>query len=196
MDHSLLNIDYSDFMTKPVNFAEYYRDAHESLPEDMAKPRGRSVVTTTFIDASFATNKKTRKSHSGFPLFVNRAPIVWFSKRQSTVETSTFSAEFMAIESCLNAIESLRFKLRMFGVPFEGPIHVYRDNKRAVLNFIKVEYNVDKNHNSVVYHFICNAVAASILSVAWIDGKENLADTFTKHLLAPTRKYLFGNWMY
>ena len=153
------------------------------------------MVTTAYEDASFATNKKTRKSHSVFLSFVNEAP-TWFSKRQLTVETSTFSAECISMKSCLNAIDTLRFKLRMFGVPFEGPIHVYRDNKRAVLNFIKVEYNVDKNHNSVVYHFICNAVAASILSVAWIDGKENLADTFTKHLLAPTRKYLFGNWMY
>ena len=99
MDPFLLNIDYSDFMTKPVNFTEYYRDAHESLPEDMPKPRGWSVATTAFVDTSFATNKKTRISHSGFLLFVNRAPIAWFSKRQSTVETSTFSAEFMAMKS-------------------------------------------------------------------------------------------------
>ena len=56
---------------------------------------------TAFVDASFAQNKKTRKSHTGFLIFVNRAPIIWFSKRQSTVETSAFSAEFIALKACL-----------------------------------------------------------------------------------------------
>ena len=81
MDHSLPNIDYIDFMTKPQNFAEYYRDAHESLPGEIPKPQGKSVATTAFVDVSFATNKKTRKTYSGFLLFVNRAPIAWFNKR-------------------------------------------------------------------------------------------------------------------
>ena len=60
----------------------------------------------------------------------------------------------------------------------------------------KVESTPDKKHNSVAYHYVHNAVAANIISVAWIDGKENLADAFTKRLAAPTREYLFGNWMY
>ena len=81
----------------------------------MPTPRGPNLSITAFVGASFAQDKKTRKSHTGFIIFVNRAPITWFSKRQSTVETSTFSAEFMAMKSCVSAIESLRFKLRMVG---------------------------------------------------------------------------------
>ena len=138
MDPSLPNINYGDFVTNPQDFVEYYRDASESIPGDMSRPRGGTVTTTAFVDASFAANKKTRKSHSGFLIFVNRAPIAWFSKRQSTVETSTFSAEFMAMKSCLNAIESLRVKLCMFGIPIEGPTHLYCDNERVVLNSSKV----------------------------------------------------------
>ena len=105
MDPSLPNINHGDFVTKPHDFTEYYRDAIESIPGGMLRPLGRPVTTTAFVDASFAANKKTRKSHSGFLIFVNRAPIAWFSKRESTVETSTFSVEFMAMKSCLNAIE-------------------------------------------------------------------------------------------
>ena len=196
MDPSLPNINYGDFVTNPQDFAEYYRDASEPIPGDMPRPRGRTVTNTAFVDASFAANKKIRKFHSGFLIFVNRAPIAWFGKRQYIVETSTFSAEFMAMKSCLNAIEFLRFKLRMFGLPIEGPTHVYCDNERVVLNSSKVESTLDKKHNSIAYHYVRNAVAANIISVAWIDGRENLADGFTKHLPAPTRDYLFGNWMY
>ena len=196
MDPSLPNIDYGDFTTNPQDFAEYYRDAHEHLPHDRPTPRGLPVYMTAFVDASFAQNKKTRKSHTGFVIFVNRAPIVWFSKRQSTVETSTFSAEFMAMKSCVSAIEALRFKLRMFGVAIEGPTHVYCDNESVVNNSSKVESTLDKKHNSVAYHYVRNAVAASIITVAWINRNDNLADAFTKRLPEVKRDHLFGNWMY
>jgi hypothetical protein len=69
---------------------------------------------TAFVDASHAANKKTRRSHTGYVIFLNRAPIVWYSKRQQTVETSTFSSEFIALKACLEAVEHLRFKLRCF----------------------------------------------------------------------------------
>ena len=196
MDPTLPIIDYGDFKTNPNDFKEYYRDAHEELPLDMPRPRGRSVSMTAFVDASFAQNKKTRKSHTGFLIFVNRAPIIWFSKRQSTVETSAFSAEFIAFKACLQSIEGLRFKLRMFGIPIDGPAYVFCDNNSVVNNSSKVESTLDKKHNSVAYHYIRNAVAASVISIAWIDGKENLADPLTKRLSESVRSYLFGNWMY
>ena len=196
MDPTIPNIDYSDFKTNPQDFGEYCRDAQEQLPHDMPKPRGSHVSITAFVDVSFAQNKKTRKSHTGFIIFVNRAPIVWFSKRQSTVETRTFSAEFMAMKSCVSAIERLRFKLRMFGVPIEGPAHIYCDNESVVNNSSKVESTLDKKHNSVAYHYVRNTVAASVVIVAWINRSDNLADAFTKRLPEVTRNHLFGNWMY
>ena len=96
--------------TKRDAFKEIYRDAEESRPHRMPVPRGRAVTTMAFVDASHAANKVTRRSHTGFIIFVNRAPITWFSKRQSTVESSTFSSEFIAMRACVEAIEHLRFK--------------------------------------------------------------------------------------
>ena len=81
MDPSLLVIDYGDFKTKPQDFAEYYRDAREQLPHDMPTPRGPNLSITAFVDASFAQNKKTRKSHTRVHYFFNREPITWFSKQ-------------------------------------------------------------------------------------------------------------------
>jgi hypothetical protein len=69
------------------------------MPHDMPMPRGRPVTTTEFVDAAHASNKKTRKSHTGYLLFVNRAPIFLYSKRQQTVESSTFSSEFIALKA-------------------------------------------------------------------------------------------------
>ena len=164
----------------------------------MPVPRGRSVVTTAYVDASHAANKKTRRSHSGYIIFVNRAPIIWYSKRQQTVEASTFSSEYIALKTCIEAIQALRFKLRMFGVPMEegDPTNIYCDNQSVVTNSSNVESMLNKKHNSIAFHYTRWNVAAGIISIAWISTKENLADPFTKRLSKAVRDYLFGNWTY
>ena len=67
------------------------------------------------------------------------------------------------MKSCVSTIESLRFKLRMFGVLFEGPAHIYCDNESVVNSLSKVESTLDKKHNSVAYHYVRDIVAASVV---------------------------------
>ncbi len=87
-----------------------------------------------FVDADHAGNKVTRWSHTGILLYLNCAPIIWFSKVQSTVKTSTFGSEFVAMRICTEMIEALRYKLRMFGIPIDGPANVFGDNKSVITN--------------------------------------------------------------
>ena len=83
----------------------------------MPRPRGRSVIKTAYIDASHGANKSTIRSYSGYILFLNRAPVKWTSKRHQTVERIAFSSEFIAVKKCIEKIEHLRFKLRLFVIP-------------------------------------------------------------------------------
>jgi hypothetical protein len=191
-------IDYGVFQTKKEDFSEIYRDADEPLPHRMPVPRGRSIVTTAYVDASHAANKKTRRSHTGYVIFLNRAPVVWYSKRQQTVETSTFSSEFIALKACLEAIEHLRFKLRCFGIPMPKgePTHVLCDNESVVKNTTNVESTLNKKHSSVAYHHCRWSVAAGVISLAHIRTDDNIADCFTKRLPVLKRNYLFGEWTY
>ena len=53
------------------------------------------------------------------------------------VEASIFGAEFIAACTCLEAVEGLQFKLRMFGIPVEGPTNVMCDNNSVVNKFTK-----------------------------------------------------------
>ena len=52
-----------------------------------------------FSDADLAGHKSTRRSHTGELISINKAPIRWYSKRQETVEESTFGEELCAMES-------------------------------------------------------------------------------------------------
>ena len=179
-------------------FLEQYRDATEQLPPNhlIPTPLGRSISITAYVDASHAANKVTRRSHTGFIIFLNRAPIIWFSKRQNTVEASTFSSEFIAMKCCVEHITALRFKLRMLGVPVDEPANLFCDNESVVKNSSQLASTLNKKHSSIAYHSVRWAVAAGIIRVAWIDTNMNLADAMTKRLTADKRNRLFGDWTY
>ena len=199
MDPQPPNLDYSLFSDDVEEFKEYYRDAKEEMPHRMPKSRGVPVVTTAFVDSSHGANRVTRKSHSGHILFVNRAPVKWYSKRQPTVETSAFSSEFLAMKHCIEDIEYLRFKLRMFGIPLsedKNPTYVLCDNEGVVKNSSLVESSLNKKHSAIAYNFARWNVAAGVCRVAWIPTGENIADALTKRLSKEKRDYLFGNWTY
>ncbi len=157
---------------------------------------GRSATTAAFVDSSHGGDKRTRRSVTGYVIFVNRAPIIWYSKKQNTVESSTFSSEFIAMKTCVEHIAALRFKLRMFGMAMDAPTNVLCDNESVVKNSSKIESILHKKHSSIAYHAVRWAVAAGVVRVGWINTKENVADPFTKRLPAIKREYLFGNLTY
>ena len=65
------------------------------MPYDMPEPLGKEVIMRCFVDYDYAGEKLTRSSCYGLIIFLKMAPIYYCSKRQNTVETSTFSSEFM-----------------------------------------------------------------------------------------------------
>ena len=74
---------------------DFYGDVEEELPPKMPEPRGIVVRISDSVDANHARNVVTCRSHSGIIIFVQNAQIIWFSKRQNTVEVETFGIEFL-----------------------------------------------------------------------------------------------------
>ncbi len=153
-------------------------------------PRGAAVQMNVFTDADHAGNKITRRSHTGILINLNCAPIIWYSKAQNTVESSTFGSEFVAMRIAVDMIKALRYKLRMFGIPIEGPANVFCDNKSVVTNSTIPTSSLKKKHNSIVYHRVRESVAAGTIRIAKVHTKENLADLLTKPLGATDLKSL------
>jgi hypothetical protein len=84
-----------------ADWKEFYREVQEELPPKMPKPRGQRVTSSAFVDANHAGNKVTRCSHTGtIIIYVQNAPILWYSKRQNTVEAATFGSEMVALWIC------------------------------------------------------------------------------------------------
>ena len=106
-------IDMSLFERKDWTTSEMSQCLKEVLPENMPRPRGLGFIMRAFVDADHATDSITRKSRTGFLVYLNGAPIYWLSKKQTSVETSSFGSEFTAMKACTEYIRGLRYKLRM-----------------------------------------------------------------------------------
>jgi hypothetical protein len=174
-----------------VNWEEQYPGAMEEMPPGMPKPKGKGVHITIYVDADHAHDQLTRRSVTGILLLINNTPIKWYSKRQNTVETSTYGAELVALRIAVDIAVEFRYKLRMMGIPLSGPSKVLCDNKGVVLNTTLPSSTLKKKHNAIAYHRVREAVAAKIAKVYHIDGKENMADILTKATDGPTfRKHM------
>ena len=193
-DSGYPNIDERLF--KEYDWFDFYRYAEEKIPPNMPEPRGNTVALSMFVDASHAGNQKDRRSQSGILIFMNKAPIHWYSKRQNSVETSTFGAEFCAMKIGVEMIESLRYKLRMFGVPIDGAASVLCDNEAVYKNTSMPESTLRKKHHSIAYHKCRESVAAKVIRVAKQGTDKNLADLFTKVLPTERRRFLLDRFTY
>jgi hypothetical protein len=176
--------------TVPEDFSEFYPDAKEAIPPNAPEPLGKGVQMTAFSDSDHAGDLITRRSRTGVLIFLNRAPILWYSKKQAGIETSTFGAEFMALKTATDLVKGLRYKMRMMGVPIEGATRMRVDNMSVVNNTTRPESVLKKKSNSIAYHYVRESVAAGEIVINYEPTETNLADMLTKTQTGPIRKRL------
>jgi hypothetical protein len=166
----------------PQEWKEYYPDAEEAQPLNAPEPKGHPVTIHAYVDADHAGDLKNRRSHSGILIYVNNAPVIWLSKKQKTIESSTHGAELVATRMAVELVESLRYKLRMFGVPIDGSTIMFCDNASVVHNSSRPDSVLKKKHNSISFHRIRECVTAGFITIVKIGSSSNLADLLTKSL--------------
>ena len=75
------------------------------MPLDVPSPaKTKPVDLRMMIDADFVGDKARRHSRTGLFILVNSSPIMWMSKRQATLETSVFGAEFVVMKQGIEAL--------------------------------------------------------------------------------------------
>ena len=195
LDPTYPDINKSQFESDE-DWTEFYGDVEEAIPHNAPKPRGRGVNLRMFVDSDHAGNKTNRRSRTGYIIFLNMAMINWLSKRQATVEGAVFGSEFVALKQGVEALRGIRYKLRMMGVPVEGPTYIYGDNMSVIKNTSKPESTLKKKSNSICYHFVREAVAMKECLTTWIPTLQNWADLLTKVLSGRKRRELVKGVLY
>ena len=168
-----------------ADFLHEYDDAIEEIDSKFPTPYGRELQITFLVDSDHGHDHKTRRSITGLIGFVGSTPVIWFSKRQGSVATSTYSAEFMALrqgtEECIN----MRYMLRCLGIPVTKASNLFGDNLGVIQNAANVDSDLKKKHVALSFHMVREAIAAGIIAPQWIKGNVNASDIMTKQIGGP-----------
>ena len=154
----------------------------EELPPNMPEPRGLGFVMRAKVDADHAADTVSRQSRTGFLVYLNCSLIHWFSKKQTSVESSSFGSEFIAMKQCCEYIRGLRYKLRMIGIPVNGPAFIEGDNQSVLANTTNPDSTLKKKSQSIAYHFVREGVARDEWRTTYVNTHDNEADLLTKPL--------------
>jgi hypothetical protein len=155
-----------------------YGDAREIIPSDAPVPHLKEVNLRLFVDSDHAGKQFTRRSMTGFVIYLNMSPIFCFSKRQPTVESSVFGAEFVVMNNGIDTCRGLRYKFRMMGVTLSGPTYVYGDNMYVVHNTQRPESVLKKKSNSICYHAVRESAAMGYSIIGHVPSVDNPSESF------------------
>ena len=134
------------------------------------------------MDADHASDTVTRRSRTGFLIFLNSSLVYFSSKKQLSVESSTFGSEFIAMKQCCEYVRGLRYKLRMMGIACNGPTYIEGDNQSVLVNSSIPDSTLKKKSQSIAYFFVREGSARDEWRIGYIKSCLNEADLLTKQL--------------
>ena len=187
LDPTYPDIDMESFERK--NWKQFYGDLKELLPSNAPRGIGKEFIIRAYVDADFAGDNLIRRSRTGSIIMINNAPLYWFSKKQSSMETNSFGSEFVAMRQCCEYLKGLRYKLRMMGIPVNNPCFIFGDNKSVLWNTTVPDSMLKKKTASVSYHFVREGVSSDEWRTTYIKTNDNPADILTKNLPAGDNRY-------
>ena len=116
--------------------------------------------------------------------------------KQPTIETSVFGAESVEMKHGMETLRGLQYRLRMMGIPIEGPSYIYGDNMYVIQNTQRPENTIRKNSNSICYHDTRKSVAMGEALTTHIPTGDNRADLLIKGLYGKKWGYHVSNLIY
>ena len=185
-------VNIKDSLGETKLFKQLYPDAKEMISASDPTPCYDELPITCYVDSDWAGDKSHRRSVTGYILYLGKTAIAWYCKTQSMVETSTYSAEFIALKTAVEHIKGLRQALRAFGVKVTKPSDVRCDNKSVVSNNVIASSTLRNRQIGIAYNMCRECVAADIIRVHHIKSQFNRADILTKALASVKHHFLAG----
>jgi hypothetical protein len=181
-DHNTFQLQSELLDTDLIDFTEQYAYAREKIDTKFPRPMGKELDVSVYVDSDHAHDKVSGRSISGVMVMVGSTPIIWKSKRQGAVQTSTYGAEFSAMRLATKETITIQYMLRALGINVSKPSNIAGDNAGVISNATVRDASLKKKHVALSYHSVRESVAAGIIHPHKISGKNNIADLLTKPL--------------
>jgi hypothetical protein len=164
---------------RTVSYLRYTRDF------GLTVGGGDDLQLRGFVDADWAGCLETRRSTTGYVFRINNTSVVWSSKRQPTVATSTVEAEYVAVSEAGREAMWLRCLLKELGISQSAATTLHCDNKGAIRLALNPGTHQRSKHIDIKHHFIRELIDRNVVVLEYVQSAMQLADVFTKGLPKP-----------
>ncbi|KAJ0798162.1 putative RNA-directed DNA polymerase [Helianthus annuus] len=158
------------------------RYIHGTLDYGIRIIRSNNHSLVAYSDADWGGCPDSRRSTSGYCVFLGDNLISWSSKRQPTVSRSSAEAEYRGVANAVAEATWIRNLLLELHLPLRSASIVYCDNVSAVyLSDNPVQHQRTK-HIEIDIHFVREKVRVGDIRVLHVPTSLQYADIFTKGL--------------
>ena len=167
------------------------RKDNNYIPSDSTRTQTEPFVLTSAVDSDHATDQTHRKSVSGIIHKLAGGTVLYKSKYQDVIATSTSEAEFIAAAEAGKQILYLRTILDEIGIPQDKANILYEDNQGALLMANAQRPTKRTKHMDIKHFALQDWVDRDLITLKRINTSDNYSDAMTK----PTGRTIYYRHM-
>jgi len=141
-----------------------------------------SFKIQVFSDSDWTTCATTRRSVSGYCVFLGTSLVAWKSKKQTTVSRSSSEAEYRALASLACELQWIQYLFQDLHFSVPTPYTVFCDNNSAIHIAKNLTFHERTKHIELDCHIIRQKLVDGLIHLLHIPSRSQLVDMFTKSL--------------
>ncbi|CAL1369473.1 unnamed protein product [Linum trigynum] len=177
----------TQFMNAPtdVHMAAAHRVLHYlkgSSGRGLFFPSNTDLTLKAFSDSDWAGCPDSRRSTTGFCVFLGGSLISWHSKKQQTISQSSTEAEYRAMADLTCEIQWFNYLFADLGILFNKPTAMFSDSQSAIRIAENPVAHERTKHIELDCHLTRDKLASGLIKLLHVLTSDQIADLFTKSL--------------